>query len=146
MAVHKSDQITNLDATPRQQIKTNEWNGRVRVAYWSFATPAGTVAVNDTIELVKLPKGARILHGRAFWEAMSSGAGDASVQIGVSGTAGKYLGTTSVDAAGSAVFADTVALNSGEELAADTTIIATALTEAWAAGKKFNGYVLYVVD
>ena len=34
----------------------------------------------------------------------------------------------------------------GDKLTADTTIIATASGEAWAANKKLEGYVLYAVD
>ena len=120
--------------------------GRVRIAVFEYTTPSGGVAVNDVIELVKLPKDARIIGGRAAWEAMSSGAGTATVTIGVSGAASKYLGSTSVDAAGETDFANTLATNMLDKLSADTVLIATAGGEAWAGTKKFNGYVLYVLD
>lgn len=146
MAVHKSVQITNLDSVPAKFLKPNEWVGRVRIAYWTFETPAGGVAINDTIELVKLPDGARILHGRVMFDAMSTGAGVATASIGVSGTAAKYLEASSVDAAGSLDFANTLGRNQGDELVGATTIIATATVEAWAAAQTFNGYLLYVRD
>jgi hypothetical protein len=146
MTAHKSVQQTKMTGVPQKALNTNELAGRVRVAYFSFTVPTATAAVNDTIDLTTLPKGARILRGHAAWEAMSSAGGTAQVQIGVSGTANKYLDTTSVDAAGSSAFADTVALNYGEELAAETTLVAKVLGEAWAADKKFVGHVLYVVD
>ena len=146
MAEHKSDQITNLDAVPVVLPKANELHGRLRVAYWSFTTPTGGVAINDTIKLVRLPKGARIVHGHYVNEAMTTGAGAATVEIGVSGTAAKYLEATSVDAAGSGDFADTIARNFGDELTAETDIVATATVEAWATAKKFNGVIYYVVD
>lgn len=145
MAVLKSDQRTNQDKVPAVMLEPNEM-GKVRAAYFSFTVPTGNAAIGDTIQLVKLPKDSRILGGRAAFEAMSTGAGVADMQVGISGTAGKYLGATSVDAAGASDFANTVALNLGEKLAAETTIIATVGTEAWAAGKKLLGYVLYVVS
>ena len=146
MATHKSDQITNIEAVPVAPLKANEHYGRQRMSFFTFTVPTGNAAVNDVVRLCKLPKGARILGGAIAFEAMSTGAGDASVQLGVTGTATKYLGTTSVDAAGKATFADTIALNYGEELAAATELIATVITEAWAAGKKLYGHVKFVVD
>lgn len=146
MADYKSDQITQLDSVPRQHPKSNEIGGRIRAAFFSFTVPTGDVATTKTIALTRIPKGARILKGHVAFEAMSTGAGDASIQIGVSGTAAKYLGTTSVDTAGSASFAHTIALNQGEELSAETEILATVVTEAWAATKKLQGFVEYVVD
>ncbi len=144
MAEFKSTQVTNLDADT--VIKPNELHGRVRVAYFTFETPVATVAVNDTVRLCRIPEGARILRGPIHFDAMTSGAGDSSIQMGVTGDATGYLGTTSVDAAGQADFANTLATNFGDERAAETDIIATAVTEAWAASQTLNGFVEYVVD
>ncbi len=146
MAVHKSDQIANEKATPRVMVKPSERHGRRRVAYFSFTVPTGGAAVNDTVELAKVPAGARILDGRIAFEAMSTGAGDAGIQLGDGTTAAKYLGTTSVDAAGTADFAHTVALGYGEELASELTLTATVMTEAWAAGQKLLGAIEYALD
>lgn len=146
MAQYKSDQITNLDAVPRVWPRADEIYGKVRRTYFSFTVPTGNAAVNDTVVLARIRNGVRIQGGHIAFEAMSTGAADASVQIGISATATKYLGTTSVDAAGKADFADTVALNFGEVLTAEAEILATVITEAWAAGKKLLGYVEYVVE
>jgi len=146
MAVLKSDQITNLDAVPQVLGDPTEFGGRIRSAYFSFTVPTGNAAVNDTVQLTKVPSGARILDGRLTSEAMSTAGGDASIQIGDGTTAAKYLGTTSVDAAAEADFANTFALNSGEKLTAELVLTATVITEAWLAAKKLNGYVRYVVD
>lgn len=145
MAVLKSDQITQLETT-KPQVKPNEIGGRIRVYFFSFTVPTGNAAVSDTIQLVKVPKGARILGGWFAAEAMSTGAGDASVQLGDGTTAAKYLGTTSVDAAAQADFAHTIALAFGEELSAELTLTATVVTEAWAATKKFYGFVKAALD
>jgi hypothetical protein len=147
MTVYKSDQIAALDAVPAIVPKANERHGRLRLHYWSFATAAGAgPAVNDTVVIARLPQGARILGGRIANEAMSSGASTAQVSIGLAGDAARYLEASSVDAAGGLSFADTVARNFGDELAADTDLVATALGEAWAASKKIDGYILYAVD
>ncbi|MGE5537332.1 MAG: hypothetical protein ACM30I_01850 [Gemmatimonas sp.] len=147
MTAYKSDQVTGLDATPPSLPKANERHGRVRLHYWSFTTGASAgPAVNDTIVVARLPQGARILGGRLANEAMSTGASTAQVTIGVAGDAARYLEASSVDAAGGVSFADTPARNFGDEFAAATDVVATALGEAWAAARKFNGYILYAVD
>lgn len=146
MAEHKSDQITNLDSAPPVLPKANESHGRVRIAYWSFTTPAGGVAINDTVRLVHLPKGARILGGHFVSEDMSSGGAAATVTIGTAGDAARYLEATSVDAVTSGDFADTVARNFGDEVSGEIDILATATVEAWAAAKSFQGRVFYAVD
>ncbi|MEO5375944.1 MAG: hypothetical protein H7840_17085 [Alphaproteobacteria bacterium] len=146
MTAYKSDQETKRTATPQKMLGTNEHGGRVRVSYFNYTVPTATLAVNDTLNLVTLPKGARILRGHVAWEAMSTAGGTAQIQIGDGTTANKYLDTTSVDAAGSSAFADTIALSYGEELSAETTLVAKAVGEAWAATKKIAGHVLWVVD
>jgi predicted NBD/HSP70 family sugar kinase len=147
MTTFKSDQIAALDAVPPVVPKANERHGRLRLHYWSFATAGGGgPAVNDTVVIGRLPQGARILGGRAVAEAMSSGGGTAQVSIGLAADAARYLEASSVDAATGLSFADTLARNFGDELATDTDVVATALGEAWAASKKFNGYILYAVD
>ena len=147
MTTFKSDQIAALDAVPVVVPKANERHGRLRLHYWSFTTAAaGGPAVNDTVVIARLPQGARILGGRAAFEAMSTGAATAQVSIGLAADTARYLEASSVDGAGGLSFADTTARNFGDELAADTDVVATALGEAWAAAKAFNGYILYAVD
>lgn len=145
MAVKKSDQMTNETADPITTKNDSSVTGKPIREYFSFTTPAGKAVVDDTIQLTKIPAGARILGGHAAWEGMSSGAGDSSMKIGDGTTADKYLGTTSVDAAGSAAFGNTVALGFGDKLSAAMTLTATVVTEDWAAAKKLLGYVDYLL-
>jgi hypothetical protein len=145
MASYKSVQQTNMDASPRVMLRPNEMGGRVRVAYWEYTTvAAGLVHDADTLALVTLPKGARILGGMYVTEDM--GASSEAVDIGIVGTVAKYASNALVDTAGAFAFANTIALNFGELLTAETTIIASPETDDWAAAAKFYGYILYAVD
>lgn len=146
MTAYNSTQETKRTAIPPKPLDTNELKGRVRIAHFRFVVPAGNAAIADTVNLTAIPAGARIIGGNAAWEAMSTGAGTAQIQIGTSATANAYLDTTSVDAAGSAAFANTVALAYGTEVADETVIVATVAGEAWAAGKVLTGHLLYVLD
>lgn len=139
---NKTDQLTNADAVPKVMNNPNT-SGRVYCEYFSYTVPAGGLAVNQTLELVRLRKGVRILEGHFCNTALSTGASAASVTIGDGTTANKYKATTSVDTAGSFKFASTPAENQGLVLTNDTSIVATVVTEAWAASGTISGYVLY---
>lgn len=140
MAVHKSDQITNIDASPRVYLKPNE-HGFIERRAWTFTTTAGNIAIADTIQLCKVPKDARVLGGLCSFEAMTTGAGVAGAEIGDGITSTKFKAETSVDAAGTFRFGETIAENHSLEATAEFTLTVTARTEAWAAAKKFHGYV-----
>ena len=146
MAEHKSDQVANTDSVPMVMNKPNVSHGNVRRQAFSYTVPAGDAAVADTIVLARVPLGSRIYGGVIAHEAMSSGAGDAGLQIGDGTTAAKYLGTTTVDAAGVITFGDTVALNFMEALTGELSVIATVTGEALLAGQTIKGYVEYMLD
>lgn len=146
MAVHDSDQITKLNASPPERLPPNESGGRQRIIYFNHTVPAGNAAVSDTIRLQDIAAGDRIVGGFATWEAMSTAGGTAQMQLGDGTTADKYLGTTSVDAAGSTEFANSIALNYGEKVTSKFTLTATVLGEAWAAGQRISGHVKVVRD
>lgn len=143
---YQSDQVTKLAAVPPQRLATDEEGGRRRTAFAEFTVPAGNVAVAKTIAMLKLPAGARLLGGKIAFEAMSTAGGTAQVTVGDGTTAARFLGTTSVDAAGVAEIGNTVALDFGVKLTAETYIILTTAGEAWAATKKIRLTVDYVAD
>lgn len=141
MSALYSDQYNSVfngqNASP---LKDNEWGGKVRSFYFTRTTSASyPVASGDTIALVRLPKGSRILEGFVAFEAMGS---STTATIGTSASAAKYLGSTSVASAGTAGFANTVALSYGEELSADTDIILTAGGANYANDKAIKGHIL----
>ena len=64
-----STQYTKTLNTPSEKLDTNELHGRVRVAFADF-TAAGA---EETINMFKIPNGARIIGGRANHAALGSG-------------------------------------------------------------------------
>lgn len=145
MTVHKSDQITKLDADPPERLLPDENGGKVRRLYFSFTVPVGGVAINDTVELAALPQNARVFGGYAEWDAMTTGAGAATMAIGDGVTAARFLEATSVDAAGSSPVADTRARGYATKLGGGR-LTATATVEAWAAGQALVGHLDFVAD
>ncbi len=143
MSNYKSDQVTNLDAIPVVYVHANELYGRVRRSYFSYTTPAGGLAISDTIELTKVPKGARLLGGLVVNGAMAT---TAALELGDGTTSDKYLAAASVAAAGQVDFGNLIAKNFGEQLAAALTLTATVVTAVWAAAEQLDGYVDYMVD
>ena len=97
MATFKSTQVTNYTAKPAVYTKTQEWKGRLRVGYWSYTTPASAAPlINDVIQLVALPKNARIVMFEAVWEAMGAGA-QMDFGLSSSGDAARYIALQDVN-------------------------------------------------
>ena len=159
MATLYSDQMKKVfgqsTAGIYEQAKGSEVRGKVRTAVFDVTTPAAGGAINDVIALGILPKGARVLNGRVWWEAMSTGAGAATGEIGtytrdLAGNltvdaSAAYLAATSMDAAGQADMANTQALNMLAAGLADERVVGLKVTvEAFAAAKKISGWLKYI--
>lgn len=138
-----SDQVAKFEADPRQAVKVNEWGGRVRMAFFSFTAGATGPAIGETIGLVRLPQGARVLHGRITTDTATV---SAAADIGIDGDVDKYAAAASLASVGGVDFADTQALNLGTETTEDEDVFATVSGAALAAGTVLNGYMLYVLD
>jgi hypothetical protein len=143
MTAYKSVQETNRTAEPVVKLAAHEAGGRVRVLRFEYTTPAGGLAINDTIDLATLTQNGRILGGSVAFEAMGA---SATAEIGTAASASRYLSAGNVAAAGALDFAHTIALNTGEAVNAGTTLVAKVTGAGWAAAKKFNGYALFVAD
>ncbi len=77
MGTSYSVQKTKWDQdTPKTMVKTNEYAGRVRIAYALFE--AASTAVGD-IQMFNLPNGARILSGEVVHDALG---GSTTVSVG----------------------------------------------------------------
>ena len=154
MAVFKSDQITNIDSVPVKKLKPSDLAGRVRTAYFSYTTPAaGAPAVADLVILTKVPADARILDMLLVWEALSSGAGAAGADLGLAtdnagtGFVADFAAALSLDAAGVKRLDPVIdKLPTAAPASTERFVVAKVTGEAWAASKKVQGWVEYVVD
>jgi hypothetical protein len=141
--VHSDQYQAAYVSVPSVALDANESGGRVRVKRATLNTTAKPVNSGDIINLLKLPPGACILGGDVKFGAMGA---SATLAIGVAGTPGKYLGATSVAAAGKALLADSLALGGSEELTVETTLIGTAAGANYAAGQDLKVTIQYAVD
>ena len=111
MATGNSIQMAKLLATPVQHIRSDE-HGRVRRAWFEYPNDsAEALASGSTINLCRLPPGARVLTGKLYYEA---NAGSSTLAVGIAGATTKYITAIAISAA-SQVASITVA--SGVELA-----------------------------
>lgn len=143
MTAYNSDQIANQVAVPPVLNETNVVGGRVRIYGWTYTVPAGDLTALDTINLVDLPAGARILGGRMSWGAMGT---SCTALIGITGDTDRYKGSTDVSSAGEADIANTNALNFMEKRGPATRVFCTTGGGNWDAGAHFKGYLLVALD
>ena len=141
MADFNSVQFAKQIADPNLGVHVNEWGGRVR-AYWFEYTSLGTEADTETIALVRLPKGARLLDGLLVHGAHTG----ADLLIGTEADPDRYLTTADIALDGTVEFLRTAANFFGEVLTETTDVIATVDTATLTVGEILNGYILAVVD
>lgn len=154
----KSVEVTKQTGTDYQPLKPNELHGRVRIARFSYTTPA-SVGVTDgqNIALCRLPKGARVIGAFMEFEAMGTGADLDLGLMAVDGTGVIDEDATSdsetffadgldVAAAGNLHTDEILATNYGYELQKECYVVATADTANWDAEKDLVGHIEYVVD
>lgn len=156
MASFDSVQMAKLNATPVQHVRSDE-HGRVRRATFAWESTA-TPAAADTLNLCKLPPGARVMGGWMFWEANTA---TATLDVGIAGTAAKYTGTpslltsapTQAPAAGGAGGRSLYGTGTGGTIAAPVigevqtsaiTVIGTVAVAALAASKRIYGWIDYL--
>jgi hypothetical protein len=155
MAAFNSTQMAKLAATPVQHIRSDE-HGRVRRAYFAWEDATLTPLAADTINLCKLPPGARVLGGEMYWEANTA---TATFNVGIAGSASKYSPTnaplltaatvgTAAGGGGPYKFGGSGGTNAapivGEVQASATTIIGTVGVATLAANKRIVGYIDYL--
>lgn len=144
MATFNSDQMTLLAAVPRSMVKSNEFGGRLRRAWFSITLPAAGLGTGDIINLCEIPIGARITGGNFRW---SVGQGvTATTAIGITGTTGKYFVAAVTNSTAVFQVADIITTNYGVALTARETIIATNAAAAWTASSVLKGHIEYTVD
>ncbi len=142
----KSVQVTNQDAVPVSPIKPNELEGRVRIAYFNYSSPAASPPeAASTIQLCKLPIGARLIRGHFAHDGIGGASG--TVDIGYLGDVDRYADGVTVAATASAFdFIDIFAENVGDALTEARTLLLTTAVATMTASKNLRGWVMYVVD
>ena len=137
MAAFNSTQYALYAATPRLLVPGREW-GVKPLRYWFDFLSAATVNIADTINLVVVPAGSRVVSGTIAQDVATA---SVTVSIGITGSTARYLSASSWAAAGAVAIANTIALNIGDVLAADTPIFLTTAGASFASGKNVKGYI-----
>lgn len=127
---------------PRLLVPGRDWVARVLRFWFDFLSTA-TVAIADTINLVTLPAGSRVMGGSIAQDVATA---SVTVSIGYAGATARYLSASSWASAGVVAIANTIALNIGELLTADTPIFLTTAGASFVTGKNVKGYVEVTVD
>lgn len=143
---YKSDQLVNVDTVPTVKRQANE-KGKLHAVFFSFTTHATLgLAIGENVEIARLPVDARPVWANIGGEAMSTAGGTAGIQIGDGTTVDKFLEESSCDAAFNIPFFNRPGRQGGVALTGDTSIVVTAATEAWAAGKIVRGSIHYIKE
>jgi hypothetical protein len=117
------------------------WGGKLRATFDTYDATAGLDA-GSTIALSRIPAGAVVLGG-IIWAPTDS---DATLSVGISGSANKYMAATAAAAgalAGPYWFGATGGI--GTQLTADETIIVTVGSATYSGGV-IKLMMLYVVE
>jgi hypothetical protein len=161
MATFNSTQMAKLNSTPVQHVRSDE-HGRVRRAFFAWEDATLTPVAGDTINLCKLPPGARVMNGKLFWETNTA---TATLAIGIAGSTGKYSavpalltaapviqvstggatgGCGGFDLCGAGTGGTNAAPVVGEVLSGPVTVIGTTAVATLAANKRICGWIDYL--
>lgn len=141
MATVYSIQKTKWDQNdPSEKTKTNEFAGRVRIAYGEFE--ASALASGDVIQMFNLPNGARILSAKLAHDALGASttlsvgyaAYNNSAGTAVSASAAAYKAAAASTTAQIVDAAATLALGAYSEVDADYDGLPVTVTMGGAAG------------
>ena len=141
MTVFYGTQMNKLRNTVPQDLPAvADVHGRVRV--FNEKVTLASQTTSDTIEVAKLPKGARVLYGLL---TSTVSLGSSTVAIGINGTTGKYRAAAAFTAT------DTptpfgVATNIGEPLAAEEILFLTIGAATLPASGTLRVTVFYTLD
>lgn len=159
MAVTKSVQATNVDATPRVELSVKQSRGRVRTVRFDY-TQVALGAISDEIELCNLPAGARLLAGLSYvrtgvgtaLETYSLGTRahvDAQTGLPVAQNATRFAAGVAANATPAfntlAAVAGAMALDT-DTIAGTARVYATIAGAGAAAGQVWSGEIAFIVD
>lgn len=136
MAALYGTEVTALDARPTDLVDPTRWNGKVHVYGFTWT---GDAAQNDTVELVRLPPGVRIIVGRVDYTAFGA---SVTLDLGNATTENAYKSALDVSAAGQAGFAETTALGMMGSIQTSGISLIAKFEAANPASGTLSGYVL----
>jgi hypothetical protein len=140
MAVLNATQMAKLTSFPIDYPEVADVGGRLRIFNEKITLAGQTTA--DTIQVAKLPRGARVLFGVLV---STVSLGSSTIAIGVSGTAGKYRAASVFASADAPTFFG-VAANVGEPLTAEETVIITIGAASLPGAGTLRVMMVYTVD
>lgn len=143
MTAHNSIQYASRGSVSAavDPLKPNVSGGRIRQKYGKIAASAQTLAQDDTINLFKLPKGAKPLFYMSKHGAFGA---SVTMSLGTSGSASLYENAVSISAAGGQF----LALDDTAEITTDGGIVIQALLEGAnpADDKDLEVWFFYTLD
>lgn len=122
------------------KVESKYWGGRLRMVQ-AVVTLAAQAAA-DTIQLVKLPKGAVVAYG--LLHASVSLGGVATIAIGITGATGKYRAAAVHTATVPTFFGENAAV--GVELTAEEQLFITVAAAALPGAGRLVVQVFYTLD
>jgi hypothetical protein len=135
--VNYTKQYVNV---PSEKIPAGEQYGRIHVAYDEFDCSAA-IATDDTIYLMKLPAGSRVIDAKITFTALSN---SGVLLVGTAADPNAYLDAVAVNAAGAnQMDAEAGALVKNS---AETQVLMTATTATSATSGTIRLAIFYVVD
>lgn len=143
MATVNSTQVAKLVGSAPRKLYERDSLGTSRKLSFDYTVPAGDQAINDILRCVRLPRGTYPVDFWFGFEALTTGAGAASGDVGITGDGTRYLTAFDMDAAGEKRAAYVKSKMPDRTVIADdvTYFIMTVKTEAWAATKVIEGWV-----
>ena len=139
MASVKGTNFTNITADPVVKIDSGEWSGKMRVQYDTYE--ASSLASGSDISVARLPKGAKVYDIVVHFDAL----GSATISVGDSGAAARYIAATSVSSAGQMSMSQEGAIAGvGYENTAETDVLLT--TGGGSITGTIKCVVMYVVE
>ena len=145
-----STQYAKTLDTPSVKLDTNELHGRVRVAYADFTASAA----QETINMFKLPNGARIIGGRVNHAALGSSttlsighaAYDNAAGTTVAADVDEYKAAAASTSVSAFNIAATTALGENSVVDAPDGLVVTATTAGANATGLIEVQMTYVLD
>ena len=141
MTIFYGAQMTKLRNTVPQDLPAvADVHGRVRV--FNEKVTLASQTTSDTIEVAKLPKGARVLYGLL---TSSVSLGSSTIAVGIAGTTGKYRAAATFTAT-DAPTTFGVTANVGEPLTAEEIVFLTIAAATLPASGTLRVTLFYTLD